>query len=183
MAKSKWTKTTYKLDGGTHGWECKPGYNIFIADRGAVRFDFPADWVFEPETTTFKFHDRQPPDDDCTLEVSIFHLPPQVDWSELRLPQMLIEITGGEALEGRSQGNVVSANRPGLEIVWLESAWVEDGRDARSRQCLARGNDVQILVTMVFWAEHAERFIPVWDEALRTLHLGEYIREPVQRKN
>ena len=43
-----WTKKTLKLKEG-HGWKSRPGYSIFVADRGAVRFDFPKTWVMEPE--------------------------------------------------------------------------------------------------------------------------------------
>jgi hypothetical protein len=45
--KSKWSKKTYQLD-GMYGWNCKPGYKVFVADRGAVCFDFPSSWHFDP---------------------------------------------------------------------------------------------------------------------------------------
>ena len=58
-----------------------PGYNIFVADRGAVRFDFPRDWIIEPgENGSIKFHDKKPPDDDCTLQITVMYLPDGVDF-------------------------------------------------------------------------------------------------------
>jgi hypothetical protein len=32
---------------------------------------------------------------------------------------------------------------------------------------------------MSYWPDHADRFLPVWDELLRTLTLGVYIRNPL----
>src|SRR5690349_13517915 len=80
-SKPKWTKKTLKLK-KNHGWQSRPGYNIFVADRGAVRFDFPRSWIIEPgENGSIKFHDKKPPDDDCTLQITVMYLPDGVDWS------------------------------------------------------------------------------------------------------
>src|SRR2546426_524622 len=52
-----------------HTWRAKPGCKIFVADRGALRLDYPEDWVVIPGENSINFHDRQPPDDDIHMEV------------------------------------------------------------------------------------------------------------------
>ena len=54
MAKKKWKKDTLKLK-KDHLWKAKPGYTIFVADRGAVRFDIPQGWIVEPGPDSTKF--------------------------------------------------------------------------------------------------------------------------------
>ncbi|MBF2027519.1 MAG: hypothetical protein IGS48_12250 [Oscillatoriales cyanobacterium C42_A2020_001] len=36
----------------------------------------------------------------------------------------------------------------------------------------------QCLIPFDYWADQADRMTPVWDEVLRTLTLGLYIRDP-----
>ncbi len=40
---AKWEQQTYKIP-KNHNWHAKPGYNVFVADRGAVRFSIPSGW-------------------------------------------------------------------------------------------------------------------------------------------
>ena len=80
---TEWRKETLRLK-EKHGWQAKAGYKIFVVDQGALRFDVPQDWIVDLATSSFKFFNRQPPDDDCTLEVSLIRLPP-IDWSGLPL--------------------------------------------------------------------------------------------------
>ncbi|PMB11341.1 hypothetical protein CI592_03595, partial [Fischerella thermalis CCMEE 5328] len=71
----QWIKETLELK-PDHHWESPPGYKIFVAGRGVVRFNVPQNWVLEPQEKSFKFLDKKPPNDDCCLEVSFNHLPP-----------------------------------------------------------------------------------------------------------
>src|SRR2546429_5999332 len=73
-----------------HTWRARPGCKIFVADRGALRLDYPEDWVVIPGENSINFHDRQPPDDDIHMEVSIMRLPP-FDWSGLPLQSTPID--------------------------------------------------------------------------------------------
>src|SRR5438034_11620603 len=77
----------------SHGWTCKPGNDLFVADRGAAAFEIPAGWVIRhDEKRTVSIHDRPPPDDSCRISLTIFHLPPvQGGWSALPLSAMLEE--------------------------------------------------------------------------------------------
>ncbi|MCC7022933.1 MAG: hypothetical protein IT338_08905 [Thermomicrobiales bacterium] len=79
-----------------HGWRCKPGYRIFVADRGAVRFDVPQSWVVQPDAEGIKIYDQPPPDDNARIQLSIFFPPPVIAWDDLPLATML-----NDALDGR----------------------------------------------------------------------------------
>jgi hypothetical protein len=181
MPKKKWSTEVYRLPKG-HGWKAKPGYKIFVADRGALRFDIPQDWAFEPGESSFRFYDREPPDDDCRLEVTVMKLNPEIDWSGLPLAEFLEDVTTKESkLDIVSRGEIVHVKRPDLELVWRETRHTEGGREARSRICLAYGSNVAPLITLDFWADDAARVTPAWDEVLRSLWLGDYIDDMFRR--
>src|SRR5690242_13149408 len=120
---AEWSKKTLKLP-EDHGWEVKPGYNIFVADRGAVRFDFPEDWVIVPVERSIRLHDRQPPDDNCTLEVSVMYLP-DIDWSGLSLRPLLQEVLKDDSRGVVATGEIVEERRPHRMGTVMDLAWVE----------------------------------------------------------
>jgi hypothetical protein len=177
----EWTKTVLKLP-KNHGWKAKPGYQVFVAARGAVRFDFPRGWLCLPGDDSIRFHDRKPPDDNCVLQVSVIFLPPiRGDWSALSLTGLVQEIVNGDERKILRRGGIIHVPRPDLELAWTELAFWEpnEKREARSRLCLARGSSVQPFITLEYWPEHEARFSPVWDEVLRSLQLGNYIQDPL----
>ena len=67
-----WRKQVFDLP-QNHGWTAKPGNKVFIADRGALRFEIPQDWLVEPNRKSVKFRDAKPPDDTMGLEVSVIY--------------------------------------------------------------------------------------------------------------
>jgi hypothetical protein len=172
-----WQRRVYKLD-ANHKWKAPPGYNIFVADRGLFRFNIPSGWDVEPSSASVKIRDRKPPDDECTLEVSVFRMPP-IDWTGLPLPFLLQEVLKGDDREGSSRGEVLDVSRGDLELAWTETRFVEglDLRPARARSCLARRvtarQTVALLITFAYWLSDADQFTPAWDELLRSLRLGE----------
>ncbi len=178
---AKWHKKTYKMPDGLE-WNTAPGYQTFIADQGAVRFDFPGDWLFEPSDKSLKFRDREPPDDTCILEMSIFRLPPGPNWNELSLVKLLEDCNSGDHHEVIARGKTIYSKRGDMEVAWSEQRYVdpEEHREARSRCLLARRGLIQPLITFAFWPEDAARHGPVWDELLRSLRLGEYVAFPIQ---
>lgn len=174
-----WEKKSLKLR-ADHLWRSKPGYKIFVADRGAVRFDFPRDWLVEPGTDSIRFFDRKPPKDDCRIELSVFHLNREIDWAELKIAELLRQIIEKPREGVVFQGEVVTSDRPGIEMAWAESHSPdsENGRLIWTRTLLARGNYVQPLITFMFYADLVRRFEPVWAELLRSLRLGQKIDDP-----
>ncbi|MBI3979305.1 MAG: hypothetical protein HY331_14070 [Chloroflexi bacterium] len=178
---AKWQKQTYKLP-KSHGWRAKPGYNVFVANRGEVRFDYPADWVAQPTDDAFELLDRQPPDDNCRIKVSVMRLPPGLDTSDLPLPNLLEETVKDDPREAISRIPTVHLRRPDLELAWTEIRFVDpnERREACGRSCLALGSGIVPFITMDFWLDDLDRFGPVWDEVLRTLQLGVYVADPTR---
>ena len=177
---AQWDKRTLKL-AQPHGWHARPGFKIFVADRGAVRFDFPEDWLVIPEESgTIKFHDRPPPDDDCTLAMSVMRLPPG-DWSGLKLSTLIEQVVLGDERPITGRGPILPGNRTDLDLAWTEVEFedaTQGRRKARSRICLARAENIQPLLTFDFWDDDAARFGPAWDEILRSLRVAEPILDP-----
>jgi len=114
MAKRKksnlqWIKETLDLK-PDHRWEAPDGYRIFVANRGAVRFNVPQDWFFEPQEKSFKFSDKKPPKDDCALEVSFNQLPPN-DWTLFPLKSTLRKVVEDDGRDVIEKGEIISLKR------------------------------------------------------------------------
>jgi hypothetical protein len=176
--KPEWIKQTLELK-EDHRWSSKPGYKIFVAARGAVRFDVPRGWHLEPDEKSFKFMEKQPPDNDCCLEMSFNRLPP-ADYSLFPLAATLKQIAEQDSRDVIEQGEVITLNRQTARIVWVELKFIDsnENREAFSRICVGIGSNIQVLITFEYWADQAKVMTPVWDEVLRTLTLGLYIRDP-----
>lgn len=176
----KWKKQTLKLK-GNHLWRAKPGYQICVMGRGAVRFDVPQGWVLEPDEVSFKFYDRPDPDDDIRLEAS-YNLIPPADWSKLPLAQLLDGVVADDHRGLVANGTTKSIERDNLRLAWAETSFQDpvENREAYSRIAIGIGTRVQCLITMEFWPEDAKRAIPAWNEALRTLVLEQYVGDPTR---
>ena len=171
-----WQRRTYKLD-ANHKWKAKPGCQIFVADWGAVRFDFPQGWISVPqEGGSIRLCDKVEPDNDAALEVSVMHLAP-IDWTGLTMSYLLQEMKGGPEERGQVtlSGEIVEEKRGDLDIAWKETRWIDPGekREAVSYFCLARRKNTQILLTFDYWVDDEQRFGHVWRDALDTLAVGE----------
>lgn len=185
---ARWSKKTLRLK-PDHGWEAKPGCRIFVADRGAVRFDYPESWLVMPGERSIKFHDRKPPDDNCTLEITVFYLPDGVDWSALPLRTLLEQLLDGDderpGLGREGRGEIVETRRGRVEVAWVQTEWTDEcegqPRRARARTCLARWSNIQPILTFSYWVDDAPRFEPVFADILDTLVLGDYVEDPTQR--
>ena len=186
--KFNWTQETRSLP-EHHGWKCKPGYKVFVAGQGAVRFDIPAHWVLVlpqgPDEVSVKFHDKQPPDDNWRLEVSYLLLNPNIDFSGLPVTELLDKAVGkrDERKPFWRSSTTHVKREDGIEYAWNEIAFVDpvENRVAYGRACLARGHGVQPFITLDYWEEDAGQVLPVWEEVLRTLQLGQFIADPTRR--
>jgi hypothetical protein len=173
-------ETVLKLQEG-HTWKCKPGYKIFVLEQGALRFDVPEDWVMELGETSVKFYDRQPPDDNCRLEVSLLRHP-QIDWSQLPLDQLLRHLGYGRSCKGNRKQDVQRESRPGIDLVWVEEVFTDpnESKPARSRIALVRGTSSHALVTLDFWEADAERVLPAWDGVMRSIDMRLKVLDPTR---
>jgi hypothetical protein len=175
---AEFQETILKLKEG-HTWSCKPGYKVFVLDRGALRFDVPLDWVMELDEKSVKFYDRQPPQDNCRLEVSLLRHP-QIDWSELPLEQLLCDSTVINPDEKIRREDIQRESRPAVDLAWVEKAFIDpqEQKPARSRIAIVRGTNSHALITLDFWAADAERVIPVWDEVICSIDMGLKVQDP-----
>lgn len=164
-----------------HGWRARPGCKIFVADRGAVRFDYPQTWFVILEETSVKLYDEEPPHDECCLEVSYLRLPP-IDWSGLPLTTLLENAMRSDERPMDTFGPTRETRRVDLELAWREMSFLDpvQKREARSRMSIARRANLQCLITFDFWAADLEEREGAWDTVLETLELGEFIRDPTK---
>jgi hypothetical protein len=160
-----------------HTWKCKPGYSICVIDRGAVRFDYPSNWIVEPEAGAVHLHDREPSVESCDLGVSIFGVPVE-HIQELSLDDVLRNTIDRDR-KAYEESGIHHITRPDMDIAWLEQRYkdAEYKRDARFRVALARGQ-VLCLISMNYWANRANGLERVWDEVLRTLVMGIQVADP-----
>lgn len=174
----KWLKETQQLQEG-HNWKSEPGTQIFVAGRGSLRFDVPQNWYFEPDEKSFRFLDKKPPNDDCRLEASYNLLPPG-DWANFPLVSLLEQVVRDDERNPIEIGEIIQLKRQTARVVWTEIKFIDsqENREAYSRICIGLGSRVQCLITFEYWANDAERCVPVWDTVMRSLVLGLYIRDP-----
>ena len=164
------------LDSG-HAWRARPGCKIFVAERGAVRFDYPREWVAVTEGTSISFYDREPPDDNSRLTVSFMRLP-AANWGGLSVTSLLGSALQDEEPVGTS-GPIHETRFGDVDLAWRELSFIDtaQSRQARSRTCVARQGTLQCLLTFDFWADDLERCHEAWTTVLETLELDRPIVE------
>ncbi|PSF33155.1 hypothetical protein C7H19_20330 [Aphanothece hegewaldii CCALA 016] len=174
----KWIKETLELE-ENHNWQSQPGTRIFVAGRGALRFDIPDNWHFEPQENSFCFLDRKPPKDDCRLEAS-FNLLPPGNWAAFPLVDLLKKVVKDDTRQPIEQDEIHQFKRQTARVVWTQFKFIDpqENRPAYSRIALGLGSNVQCLITFDYWVDDAERVTPVWDLVMSTLVLGLFIRDP-----
>ena len=175
MSSEKWDRQIFRLP-ANHGWTAKPGNKVVVADRGALRFEIPNDWIVEPGKNSIKLIDGEPPDDDMSLEVSVIYVGARgyrVDWSGMPLSQVIKDVTSERAMgqpagekarsaKGRSTRQALLAIKLGeLEMAWVQTEFIDkvEKRPAFSRMLVTRHAEQSIhaLFTLSFWPEDSER--------------------------
>jgi hypothetical protein len=172
-----------------HTWSAPNGYKIFVVDRGAVSFNIPESWVFT-KVDPIEILDRPEPDDNARIMVTVWNLPPGVDWSGLPLAPLMAQAAAKSDDDSKeepkteivSQSEVRTIKRPDIELVWMEQKFIDpkEKRPAFSRMALARGYDIQIFITFDFWVDDLKKSEPVWHELLDSLQMGRYIEDPTK---
>ena len=161
-----------------HQWKARTGYSVFVLDRGKLRLDYPRDWVWSKDDDSFKFRDREPPDDRCTLALSLWQAEGLA--REIPLERLLQGILDGDGRTPIARGEVVEERRGGLELAWVEMKFVDQNerREAVARWCLARDGGLQAILSLDFWPEDGDWVGPVWDNVLASLELERPIADP-----
>ena len=178
---AEWKSRAFDLP-ENHGWRARPGNSVFVANRGAVLFEYPSGWVIKPEGDSICLYDREAPDDNMRLQVSVLQLGPDrsiVDWSAMPPLASLMEDTvlADDPRRRTRKGPLLGACRRNLEYLWLEMDFMDPAgkRKAHSRACLARGGNVQAFITMEYWPEDHRAADQVWNNMLESLKLAEYL--------
>jgi hypothetical protein len=165
----------------SHGWRCKPGNELFIADRGAVAFEIPKGWVVKYDSKQgLTIHDQAPPADQARLAMTIFRLPPvQGGWSQIPLDQMMIAVEKDRSKKKKHRKQfklqIHVEHRPEVELVWAEKGtWPdpENGKPIFCRQIMARARLVQVLITFDVYQEVAGKFQAAWEDLLRSIQVA-----------
>ena len=160
-----------------HLWKAAPGCRILLIDSGAVRFDYPAEWVVRPTPKYVFVIDRQPPDDRCLLAVSWRRIP--IRALSISTAALLDRLAPLETRPSDHRGNTQHLQRPPLEAAWTETRFIEPvyGNDVCTRMCVARADCTQA-VLLLDYREGNEAAIDVaWKILLDTLVIGEYIED------
>lgn len=174
----RWLKETLSL-AENNNWQAQPDSRIFVAGRGALRFDVPQDWYFEPDENSFRFLDKKPPNDNCRLEASYNLLPP-ADWRNFPLDTLLEQVIKDDSRNPHEKGEIIHLKRQTARVVWTEIQFIDaqEHRPAYSRIAIGLGSGVQCLITFDYWVDDAPLLTPVWDKVISSLVLGLYIADP-----
>lgn len=177
----QWRKTILPMH-PKNTWTSEPGCMVFVADRGAIRFDYPRTWIVKPgEGGAIDFYDKEPPDGDSVLTVSYITLPP----FDLEGFSLAMCMEGAAEVDTRpiyESSPTYEVRRGSLTMLWRQVRYIDETekRDAVSRMCMARRERIQALLTFEYWAAAAERSERAWDVILKTLRLGELILDPTR---
>lgn len=103
-----------------------------------------------------------------------------MDWSSLPLTQLIMAAVSDSSRNILARGDIVRVQREDIEMAWIETRFMDplEHREALSRLSIARGSNLQALITFDFWMEDKAHFAPVWDEVMRSVELGRYVDAP-----
>ena len=176
------TGKTFQLR-GDHSWRAKTGNSILVLDRGAVRLEVPRAWtVTRTEQGSVRATDKPHPDDDCSLEVTVYQLPNIVE----EIPpvaQLLAQAAPAEEdlhHERVERMPIVETARGDIHLAMLETRFRENGRDATSYTQIAMAGEIACLITYAFWDDDRFEAGRVWQDVQDSLVLGWYVEDPTR---
>lgn len=176
-----------------HRWEAMPGNRVFVANKGAVRFEIPNTWILDmPKgSRSFQFFDGKPPNDDIRMELTIMYLAatlPDVDWANLTqwtqppITDWLKKNIAQDTRKPTKVGQPLTIHTGEMTFTWAEVDFMDriEKRPAHSRVCYALHTAAALLaiISMDFWDDDAKRARAVWNDVIGTLKMGEYIESP-----
>lgn len=175
-------RQTFRLP-DRHRWKAKEGNQIFVANKGDVRFEFPGGWVLDQtsggEGKSVGFYDGRPPNDNIRLEVSVI---PILDPRAFQAP--LADVLDGSIEDigenfKRSEAFAMKLPRHDVALMDLEYIDPVEKRLAHSLFCLARVGGVHALNSIDYWPEDSKTALAAWEDVLGTLRLGDYLEHPL----
>ena len=165
-----------QLESG-HSWKAAPGCRILIIDGGAVRFDYPAEWVVRPTPKYVFVIDRYPPDDRCLLAVSWRRIP--IRALGISPAALLDRLAPLETRPADYRGQTFQVFRPPLQVAWTETRFVEPiyGDNVCTRMCVARADCTQAVFLLDYRPGTEATVDAVWKTVVDTLAIGDYIED------
>ena len=177
-----------------HGWQAKAGNRIFVADRGAMRFEVPETWILEmpKDSRSFQFYDKKPTADaDIRLDARVMYLAanhPSVDWAQVQpwneppITDWLKKNLANDERKPTGVGAPLTLRLNGMTVAWAEMDFIDpvEKRPAHTRLCYAMKTSVALMsiIAMDYWHDVADRARPAWSDVLGTLKLGEFVESP-----
>jgi len=161
-----------------HSWTATPGCRILLVDSGAVRFDYPSDWVVRATPKYVFVIDRYPPNDQCLLAVSWRRIP--IRALAISPAALLDRLAPMETRPADRRGETIRLFRPPLEAAWTETRFVEPlyGGDVCTRMCVARADCTQAVMLLDYRSGMEPLVDAVWKIILDSLAVGEYVEDP-----
>jgi hypothetical protein len=161
-----------------HIWKARPGNLILCVDRGAVRFEYPKDWILYSGSECVCLLDGMFEKFTCVLAVAARRT--SIGSSVIPLTLYMNEICRPDRPEVMSCGDVVWIFRPPLEAAWFETSFLDpiERREARRRVCIARAGCTRTIITFDFRPDDELRHYSAWSTVMETLVVGEYIEDP-----
>ena len=175
-----------------HGWRTtSPKNSLFIAERGAVQFEFPREWMIIPSRKgTIMIQDKPYPEENMRFDVGVGQLFREdgvplrrigvsVDW-ELPIDEAFMASMIKPEDEMLTVGKLRFASGPTFEAAWRQVSFIdkEENRKLFSRTCVARATSTCGVITLNFWPEYASKANRAWRLMMATLKIGEYIEDP-----
>src|SRR5438034_10691683 len=104
--------------GSDHGWKAAPGCRILVIDGGAVRFDFPREWIVHSGANQVLLIDRHPPNDRSYIGLRWRRL--SAAETAVPLPFLVENSTLAEQRRVIHRGEIVRIFRLPLEVAWVQ---------------------------------------------------------------
>jgi len=161
-----------------HAWKAEPGCHILLIDSGAVRFDYPTDWIVRSTPKYVFVIDRYPPEDRCLLAVSWRRVP--IRALAMSTAALLDRLAPFETRPADHRGETIRLFRPPLEAAWTETRFIEPlyGDEVCTRMCVARADCTQAVFLLDYRPGTESVVDSFWKILLDTLVVGEYLEDP-----
>jgi len=160
-----------------HSWKAAPGCHILLIDGGAVRFDYPSNWIVRPTPKYVFLFDQYPPDDRCLLAVSWRRVP--IRGLALSTAGLLAKLAPMETRPADHRGEIIRLFRPPLEVSWIETRFTEPlyGNEVSTRISVARADRTQAVLLLDYRRGSEFAADQMWKTLMDTLAVGEYIED------